>query len=280
MQPKTLFTVLTEADQARGHLVAAADYADAIGAHLDVLALGVDRAQVGYYYAGASAVVMQEAITRTTEDAQAVEAAARAALDARPGLRWAVDRATCQLADLGRVVGQRARFSDLVILPKPYGDADAADLEAVVEGALFDGMGRVVVLPEGCGLSRLSRLSVAWNDSTEALAAARAALPWLSAAEQTKLVVVDPPAHSRDRSDPGGAVSEFLARHGVNVEIDVLAKSLPRISDVLLRHAQDNSIDMIVMGAYGHSRFREAILGGATRHMLEQTDRPLFLCHG
>jgi nucleotide-binding universal stress UspA family protein len=54
---------------------------------------------------------------------------------------------------------------------------------------------------------------------------------------------------------------------------------MPRISDVLARHARDMNADLLVMGAYGHSRFREAILGGATRNMLEQAEVPVFLAH-
>ncbi|MEC9105039.1 MAG: universal stress protein, partial [Pseudomonadota bacterium] len=71
----------------------------------------------------------------------------------------------------------------------------------------------------------------------------------------------------------------WLARHGVKAEIDVLAKTMPRISDMIRRHAEDTSADLIVMGGYGHSRFREAILGGATRNMLEEAEVPVLLAH-
>ena len=59
----------------------------------------------------------------------------------------------------------------------------------------------------------------------------------------------------------------------------MLSKTVPRISDVLRRHASEIGADMIVMGAYGHSRFREAILGGATRNMLEEAHVPVFMSH-
>jgi nucleotide-binding universal stress UspA family protein len=59
--------------------------------------------------------------------------------------------------------------------------------------------------------------------------------------------------------------------------VTVLARSLPRVSDVLARHVLDENADMLVMGAYGHSRFREAILGGATRNMLEQATVPVLM---
>ncbi|WP_425041150.1 universal stress protein [Primorskyibacter sp. S187A] len=279
MTPKTVFTALTEAEQAKEHLIAAATLAGQYGAHLDVLALGVDRTQVGYYYAGATALVVQEALTRAQTGSKSAGEAVRAELTGQPALRWSVDNAACQLADVGRIIARNALFSDLVVLPQPYGPEKGEELENVLEGALFGGMGRVLVLPDGAAAPKLSRITLAWNNSPEAFAAARAALPYLVQADLVKVLIVDPPTHGRDRSDPGGALSEFLARHKVKVEIDVQAKSLPRVSDMILRHASDSNADMIVMGAYGHSRFREAIIGGATRHMLELADRPLFMAH-
>lgn len=280
MLPKTIFTVLSDPTDISGHLAAAADYAEACGAHLSVLAVGVERTQVGYYYGGASAMLVQEALGRADADRAALVAAAREAMAERSALRSSVEGAACQVAELGRLVGAHARYADLVILPKPYG-VDTVDVrEAALEGALFSGMGRVIVLPDGASFAAPRRIILAWNDSSEALAAVRASLPLQMQAEIVKLVVVDPPTRGRDRSDPGGAVSESLARHGVKLEIDVLAKSLPRVTDVLLRHAEDCDADLIVMGAYGHSRFREAVLGGATRDMLEAADRPVFMTHG
>ena len=123
------------------------------------------------------------------------------------------------------------------------------------------------------------RVIVAWNGSSEALSAVRAALPALIAAESVNIVVIDPPQHGPDRSDPGGALAQMLVRHGVNTEISILAKTMPRVSDLLLRHARDMDADMLVMGAYGHSRFREAILGGATRNMLENAKIPVLMAH-
>jgi nucleotide-binding universal stress UspA family protein len=59
----------------------------------------------------------------------------------------------------------------------------------------------------------------------------------------------------------------------------VLAKTMPRISDVLCRHVRDQDAELLVMGAYGHSRFRESIMGGATRNMLELAELPVFMAH-
>lgn len=279
MAYKTLFSVLTDTALAGPVLDQAIAMAQAHDAHLDVLCMGLDRTQTGFYYAGANALILQETITRAQEEAKEVAAHVKKILNAST-IRWGLDSGVAQLADMGRHVAQRARFADLAILPKPYGDKRGAELEPILEAAMFDGATPVLMVPEaGSTLTNPKKIVLAWNESDEALAAARAALPLLIGADLVRIVVIDPPAHSPTRSDPGGLLSQYLSRHGVSCEIDVLSKTLPRVSDVLMRHARDTDADMIVMGAYGHSRFREAILGGATRNMLEHAGLPVFLAH-
>jgi nucleotide-binding universal stress UspA family protein len=274
-----LFSVLTDTALAGPVLDQAIAMAQAHDAHLDVLCMGLDRTQTGFYYAGANALILQETITRAQEEAKEVAAHVKKILTGS-NIRWSLDSGVAQLADMGRHVAQRARFADLAILPKPYGEKRGAELEPILEAAMFDGTTPVLMVPEaGSPLTAPKRIVLAWNESDEALAAARAALPLLIAADLVRIVVIDPPAHSPSRSDPGGLLSQYLSRHGVSCEIDVLAKTLPRVSDVLMRHARDTDAEMIVMGAYGHSRFREAILGGATRNMLEHAKLPVFLAH-
>ncbi|WP_417726455.1 universal stress protein [Roseovarius sp.] len=279
MTYNSLFSVLTDeslVEEALSHAMATATQHDA---HLDVLCLGVDRSQSGYYYSGASAIVLQETIARAQEEGAAIEAKARAVLK-NSSLRWGIESGVSQLADLGRHVAARARFSDLVILPQPYGTGRGSELEPVTESALFEGGTPVLIAPTGGKpVPNPNRIMVGWNESSEALGAVRAALPLLREADVVHVVVIDPPSHGPNRSDPGGLLSQFLSRHGVKVEIDVLSKTLPRVSDVLLRHVRDMDADLVVMGAYGHSRFREAIFGGATRYMLEQATVPVFMAH-
>ncbi|TCS67554.1 universal stress protein [Primorskyibacter sedentarius] len=279
MAYKTLLTVLTDNGVAGTTLAHAATLAEANEAHLDVLCLGVDRSQAGYYYAGANAMILQETIARATEEAETLAAFAREHLDARDG-RWGVEAGVAQLADITRHVAARARFSDLVVVPQPYGKDRGAELEPVVEGALFEGQTPVLVVPDDADLvAQPKRIVLAWNESAEALNAVRASLPLLQAADIVHVVIIDPPTHGPNRSDPGGMLSQYLARHGVKSQIDVLSKVMPRVSDILVRHVGDVEADLIVMGAYGHSRFREAILGGATRNMLEHSPVPVFMAH-
>lgn len=279
MAYKTLLTVITDPAIAKPALDRAIAIARTENAHLDVLCIGVDRTQTGYYYAGASAVFQQEVIEKAKEEATAAEAYANRKV-ANEGIPFAVEKSVAQLAGLGRLVAHRARFSDLVVLPRPYGKGCGLEQETIVESALFEGqVPSLVVPPKTKANVEAKRIIIAWNESTEAMAAVRAALPALIAADSVNITVIDPPRHGPDRSDPGGALSQMLVRHGVKVEITVLAKTMPRVSDVLLRHARDMNADMIVMGAYGHSRFREAILGGATRNMLENTKIPVLMAH-
>lgn len=274
---KTILTVITQPGQT-AQLDAAVALARREDAHLDVFCLGVDHTQTGYYYAGASAYVFQEAIDRAMASAEALETEVRGHLGAQD-IRWSAESAVAQMGGVGALIAQRARFADLVVLAQPYGEGAAPDAEAVVEAALFDGNCPVLILPHGksdvAGIGR--RVIVAWNQSDEALTAIRRARPILKSADLVEITVVDPSPHSPEGSDPGGALCRMLTRHGVKAEVAVLAKTLPTVSEVLNRRAAETGADLIVMGAYSHSRLREAIMGGATRHMLERAKVPVLM---
>ncbi|WP_170427373.1 universal stress protein [Ruegeria arenilitoris] len=279
MAYKSLLTVVTDAEQSKPALAQMVALADGQDAHADALCLGVDRSQAGYYYAGANALVLQETLSRANAEADELLVHTKDYLG-KSGIRWSAESGVAQIADIGRHVAHRARFSDLVVLPQPYGKDRGAESEPIVEAAMFEGHAPVLVTPENATpFQRPGTILIGWNESVEAMRAIRRALPFLVQADVVRIVVIDPPRHGPDRSDPGGLLSQMLARHGAKCEIDVLSKTMTRVSDILNRHAADSEADMIVMGAYGHSRFREAILGGATRNMLEQASVPVFMAH-
>ena len=276
---RTILTVLTDPAQVRGTLDRAIALAEAQGAHLDVLCLGVERSNLGQYYEAASAIALQASIERAAEEAAEITEAARKVL-APCDLRHATETAVAQMVDVGRQVAARAALADLAVLPLPYGPDQGVEQEPVIEAALFDAHCPVMALPAtDTFAAEPKRILLAWNESAEAMRAVRAALPLLRAAGRAEVVVIDPPAHGANRSDPGGQLAQFLSRHGVTAEIDVQARTLPRVSDVLKRHATERGCDLVVKGAYGHSRFREAILGGATRDMLTDAPVPVLLAH-
>lgn len=281
MAYKSLLSVIGSQNGLGTAIAGAATVALDADAHLEILALGTDRSQLGYSYMSTSSIMLQMESDRVAEELQQTEAGLKTALNAQPPtLRWSMDAAITQLGALNELVASRARYADLVVLPKPYEIGIGAEAEAVVEAALFEGMAPVLIVPQKAAVKASpGTVVLAWNQSREALVAARRALPFLKRANRVVITVIDPPASGRERSDPGGALCQLLVRHGVRAEVSVLARTLPRVSEVLARQCQDLGADLLVMGAYGHSRFREAILGGATRQMLEQTALPVFMAH-
>ncbi|MGB3148426.1 MAG: universal stress protein, partial [Paracoccaceae bacterium] len=269
MSFKSILTVATRKEDAAA-LDGAISLARSQDAHLDVLCLGIDHTHSGYYYVGGMPVapmVHEEALKEARSDALEVEEAVRQRLKAEE-IRWAVEGAVAQIGVVGAHVGQLARFCDLVVVTRPEGKDTMADSALVAEAALFDGKVPVLLMPTGQQKVEGQRIVIGWNQSDAAMSAIRAALPLLKKAAHVDVAIIAPDSHSAERSDPGGPLSQFLARHGVKAEVSVLARTLPRISEVLLRHASDVGADMLVIGAYGHSRLRESILGGATRDLL------------
>ena len=277
MSCKSICTFLASTTDAAARLDSAIQVARRHDAHLDVCCMGIDTTQSVGFYAGAPAMIYQQALDEAREAAEALDALARAQLK-QTDLRWSVDHAVLTLGSVAPHVGLKARFSDLVVLPRPYGDGRGPQDEIITEAALFDGAAPVLVLPEpGAELAEFKKIVLAWDQSDEALHAARAALPLLRQADLVNVVIINPPRHGPEQSDLGSLLTQMLVRHGVEVEVSVLAQTLPRVSDVLRRHATDTAADLMVIGAYGHSRLRQAILGGTTRNTLEETEIPVFM---
>jgi nucleotide-binding universal stress UspA family protein len=278
MDYKTIVTFVRDFGTDRSALEASVAMAEARGGHLSVVCLGIDRTQPGAYYAGANAIVLQQSLAEAQAEASAAEAKVRDLLKQRP--RCDIQAVTAQIGAVGSVVADFSRFADLAVVLKPYGEGRSVEDIAIVEGALFGYRTPVLVLPAGVDEAvEPKSVVIAWNESLEALTAVRAAMPFLLKAAKVNIAIIDPPKHASDRSDPGGNIAEMLARHGVRSDISILAKTMPRVSDVLVRHVRDTQGDLIVMGGYGHSRFREAILGGATRNMLEIAEVPVLMAH-
>jgi nucleotide-binding universal stress UspA family protein len=279
MSYKTILTILTEPEHVDAVLPQAIAFADGAQAHLDVLCLGIDRTQMGYYYAGATALMHQETLAFAQSVATESETAARAMLK-KSSLSWGVDAMLAQSANVGVLTARRARFADLVILPKPYGKDQSHDAPILIEAAMFQGRSPVLVLAGDAAPATAPRHAViAWNESEEALVATRRALPLLKAAGAVEVLIVAPERHAADVTDPGAELARMLSRHGVKIEITIVPLTLPRVSEVINRHVADTGADLVVMGAYGHSRFREAILGGATRNQLEHATVPVLMAH-
>ncbi|QIE42710.1 universal stress protein [Rhodobacteraceae bacterium SC52] len=279
MSYRTLLTVIHQSASCKAQVSKASQLARKLDAHLDILCLGIDEVQVGYYFAGADAVLQQTSIAMAREKAEALQALAEEQAQAE-AIRWSATTLVTQFGVLTDVVARAAMFADLVVLPLPQGDHGGDEAVAIIEAALFSGQSAVLLLPDADLPTEFPRRAViGWNSGMEAMTAVRAALPALKMAGSASVAMVEPPARSLTQTGPGEALSTMLDRHGIKAEISLLVKTKPRVSDVLMEHVQDQQADLLVAGAYGHSRFREAILGGATRELIAKAKVPLLMAH-
>ena len=176
----------------------------------------------------------------------------------------------------GQALGPLARHFDLAIVEQPDPDIPA-EREIMIEAVLF-GSGRpVLVVPHIWSPPfRQENVLVAWDGSATAARALGDAIPVLGRAKRVELVTVG--ESIEDIEPPGPRIQRHLARHG----LDAQYRRLPATRDVastLLSHAFDMNADLMVMGGYGHSRFRELILGGATRGILKSLTLPVLMSH-
>jgi nucleotide-binding universal stress UspA family protein len=183
--------------------------------------------------------------------------------------------------ELAGTLSRHARYADLTVLGQ-----EGADDQKMVIGGLPDSValtcGRPVLVVPYIGVKTPPgrHAIVAWNGSREAARAVNDALPILKGADKVEVMCVNPEHGELEDADlPGADLCLHLARHGVNAEAQTLAASDLEVGDLLLSRAADHGADLIVMGAYGHARWREVVLGGVTRQLLEQMTVPVLLSH-
>lgn len=184
----------------------------------------------------------------------------------------------CPTSELPDLVTDYARLRDLTIIPMP--DIDTVE-RWLAETLIFRSGRPIVVLPQRPRWSKavaLDTVVVAWDFSRNSSRAVADALPILKKAKLVSvLTVINEKVFSSGRS--GTELAKYLARHGVNVVLDEVDAAGRDIASVFELHMTLRDADLLVMGAYGHSRFREFVLGGATRSMLLRPPVPVFLSH-
>lgn len=175
-----------------------------------------------------------------------------------------------------------ARYADLLVV----GQSDPSDdrsrpAPGFLETLILSAGRPILVIPYAGSFTGIgSNVLVAWNASRESTRAVTDSLPLLKRAKGVAVVVVDPQeAHDLYGETPGADISLYLARHGANAKAYPTPSGSVDVGDVILSRASDIGADLIVMGAWGHSRARELIMGGATRSLLEQMTVPVLLSH-
>jgi nucleotide-binding universal stress UspA family protein len=180
-------------------------------------------------------------------------------------------------ADAASTFGRLARNYDLSVVGQAQPGTDLAETLAV-EAALFDSGRPVLVVPyiQSTGI-KLDRIMVCWDGSKTAARAINDALPLLQNAKQIDVVTVEQTERRNEFS--GAQIAEHLARHKLKVELRPIVAPDSGAADIILSQAADSGTDLIVMGAYGHSRLREFVLGGATKSILGAMTVPVLMSH-
>lgn len=174
-----------------------------------------------------------------------------------------------------------ARRADLVITAQPAEEESVLIESDFAERLVLESGRPVLFVPRvGDYPNPGDRIVVGWNARREATRAVYDALPLLAAAREVHLAWVDPQAEPEAAGDLAGAeLAGALARHGVTATVDTLVSGQLDAGEVLLNHVADSGADMLVMGAWGHSRLREYVFGGATEHVMRHMTVPTLFSH-
>ena len=189
----------------------------------------------------------------------------------------------CASGDALLATTLHARYADLLVIGQTSPDEPVCGVAGNFPELLVLAAGRpVLIVPYYTDVyPRLGqRILVAWNASREATRAVTDALPLLQRAQLVTIMAVNAqPATSAHGDIPGADLALYLARHGVKAEVSPSYTDQIDVGDDLLARASDLDIDLIVMGAYGHSRLREIVLGGVTHKLLRHMTVPVLMSH-
>jgi nucleotide-binding universal stress UspA family protein len=290
---KTILVTVAGTAQTRPALDTAIVLGRAFGAHIECLRIHPDPGQVLAQAAGVdmgSGLVVPEMLQAFREED------ARRTTAARNAFEKICDRETIVLADrAGAVKGMsaawlertgdeveevvaRAHFNDLVVVEHPSGGGGFPPLAA---GSVLFGSGRpMLVAPPKSPSTVTGKIAVAWKDSPESTKALAAALPLLSRAAEVLVIGVDEDRRHRSQlSISLDNVIGYLGWHGIPALRCVVEPSEDSAAESMLAAAHEAKADLLVMGGYGHSRLRELIFGGFTRHVLNGVSLPVLLAH-
>lgn len=176
------------------------------------------------------------------------------------------------------VVAAEARRADLFVATRPYGQF--ATNPELMEAVLFNsGRGCLFVPPDIMPKGDIDTVLVAWRNTCEATRALSEATPILREAKKVIVgIVVEDGPPEKEGEMPGADIARHLDRHGVGVELRHIT-GWDNPSEAILNEAEKSGAQMIVMGGYGHSRFREWVLGGVTRDILKVAQVPVLMAH-
>lgn len=258
----------------------AVSFAGALGAHISALTFKIEIPNVGNVLAnklldvpGMVAAERQKSAVNAQTLVSAFESAAT-----KRGVPHEVIIESCRTSQLAATVTEHARMHDLTMIPI----GEQADLQQYVAECVIFGSGRpTIVFPEmskrGDPLS-FDVVGVAWDFSRPSTRAVADALPILQLAKTVRVVTITE-EKTIDTRRSGSELARHLACHGIEVVLEEEEAAGRPIGQALEDYATAHDLDLLVMGAYGHSRIRDFILGGATKAIVANPPLPVLLSH-
>ena len=180
-----------------------------------------------------------------------------------------------------RLAAEFSRYVDITVMTQRGGGHGREDAQGLTEYFILESGRPVIQVPYiGAPAVPPRQVVVGWDGSRTSARALHDAMPLLVAAESVELLGIHRDNHPDDAGDVAEIdISAHLARHGVNVEAKVLVAEHIEPAELLLSHVSDCGAQLVVMGAYGHSRLRELVLGGMTRGILQSMTVPVLMSH-
>lgn len=279
MSYKTILVHVDQSAHAPARMRIAAQIALDEGAHL----VGVAMTGISRFLYQDSAIDLSRSIVAQHIDLlndQAQQALAQfEAIAKNMGLSAIESRLVQDEAEGG--LAMHARYADLVVLSQ---SDPAAPVSGVIgdlpEYVMLNCARPVLVVPHAGEFTHPGRHPlIAWDASIEATRAVTNAIPLLQRADKVTLALVNPSGQFDAHGDePGADIALYLARHGVNIHV-IVHRTRVDAGNALLSLAADLQSDLLVMGGYGHTRFRELILGGVTKTLLDSMTLPVLMSH-
>jgi nucleotide-binding universal stress UspA family protein len=193
--------------------------------------------------------------------------------EAHPGLGHASASFASVTGREEDIVAQQARLADLTVVPHPDAGEDVSSSDAL-HAVLFDSGRPVLISPQRPVDTIGRRVCLAWNGTAESAESALSALPWMQRADAVCILSAD--GYQR-RGPAAPELAAYLALHDIHAEIVMFPSIRNSVGAGLLEAARQFGCDLLSMGAYSHSRLRQLILGGVTRHVLEAASIPVMM---
>jgi len=279
---------MTDSEAQEGVLALGFSLARRFNSHVTGLFIRPDpRAAIPFMGEGLTADAVQDLVEASEREGRNREEKAKSVFEAKreeAGIaRGAgVETADSPSADWSEIVGfladrlgREARMADLTIVPQP-GETAPRDAGDLMNEVLFRSGRPLMMAPAQAPASLGERVLVSWNGRAEGTRAVAAALPILKRAGAVTLLKVD----EEDSERPGlDALELYLRRHGIACEKLRRESGEHGVSGTILQAVGETKADLLVMGAYSHSRWREMVLGGVTRRAIQEAPVPVLMSH-